>query len=201
MIVGLLTQETTTFKGRYYQLSDARNEPKPVQHPHPPICVGGSGERRTLRTAARFVQHWNFVGGTRRSSPGSATSCISTARTSAATLRRFSSRVTFSSQGTRMPPPSRPPNWQRSVPSSALSTSDPPWIRACSSRWPLPCVSSKGRTATPDQVRLHPSGMVRVTARPDQTPGPPPDQWVLLGLHRLGAEVSFSFRLSIRRRC
>ncbi len=64
MIVGLLTQETTTFNGRYYQLSDARNEPKPVQRPHPPICVGGSGEKRTLRTAARFAQHWNFVGGT-----------------------------------------------------------------------------------------------------------------------------------------
>jgi F420-dependent oxidoreductase-like protein len=64
VIVGLLTQETTNFNGRYYQLTDARNEPKPVQRPHPPICVGGSGERRTLRTAARFAQHWNFVGGT-----------------------------------------------------------------------------------------------------------------------------------------
>jgi alkanesulfonate monooxygenase SsuD/methylene tetrahydromethanopterin reductase-like flavin-dependent oxidoreductase (luciferase family) len=64
LIVGLLTQETTTFSGRYYQLTEARNEPKPVQRPHPPICIGGSGERRTLRTAARFAQHWNFVGGT-----------------------------------------------------------------------------------------------------------------------------------------
>jgi F420-dependent oxidoreductase-like protein len=64
VIVGLLTQEATTFRGRYYQLSNARNEPKPVQRPHLPICVGGSGERRTLRTAARFAQHWNFVGGT-----------------------------------------------------------------------------------------------------------------------------------------
>ena len=57
-------QETTTFKGEYYQLVDARNEPKAVQRPHIPICIGGSGERRTLRTAARFAQHWNFVGGT-----------------------------------------------------------------------------------------------------------------------------------------
>jgi F420-dependent oxidoreductase-like protein len=64
VIVGLLTQETTTFDGEYYQLRDARNEPKPLQRPHPPICVGGSGEKRTLRTAARFAQHWNFVGGT-----------------------------------------------------------------------------------------------------------------------------------------
>ena len=64
VLVGLLSQETTTFKGEYYHLVDARNEPKGVQRPHPPICIGGSGERRTLRTAARFAQHWNFVGGT-----------------------------------------------------------------------------------------------------------------------------------------
>lgn len=64
VLVGLLTQEVTTFAGDYYQLADARCEPKPVQQPHPPICIGGSGEKRTLRTAARFAQHWNFVGGT-----------------------------------------------------------------------------------------------------------------------------------------
>src|SRR5580698_5057064 len=64
VIVGLLSQETTSFKGSFYDLTDARCEPKPVQRPHPPICIGGSGERRTLRTAARFAQHWNFVGGT-----------------------------------------------------------------------------------------------------------------------------------------
>jgi F420-dependent oxidoreductase-like protein len=64
VIVGLLSQETTNFAGRYYTLSAARCEPKPVQQPHPPICIGGSGERRTLRTAARWAQHWNFVGGT-----------------------------------------------------------------------------------------------------------------------------------------
>jgi F420-dependent oxidoreductase-like protein len=64
VITRLLSQETTTFGGTYYQLRDARCEPKPVQRPHPPLCIGGNGERRTLRTAARFAQHWNFVGGT-----------------------------------------------------------------------------------------------------------------------------------------
>ena len=64
VLVGLLSQETTTFSGRYYQLAEARCEPKGPQRPHPPICIGGSGERRTLRTVARYAQHWNFVGGT-----------------------------------------------------------------------------------------------------------------------------------------
>jgi F420-dependent oxidoreductase-like protein len=64
VLTGLLSQETTDFSGRYYSLNGARCEPKPVQRPHPPICIGGSGERRTLRTAARYAQHWNYVGGT-----------------------------------------------------------------------------------------------------------------------------------------
>ncbi len=64
VLVGMLTQETTDFNGQYYQLRNARNEPKGPQQPHPPICIGGSGERRTLRTTARYAQHWNFAGGT-----------------------------------------------------------------------------------------------------------------------------------------
>jgi len=60
----LSPQPTTTFKGKYYELASARCNPKPVQQPHPPVCIGGSGEKRTLRTAARFAQHWNFDSGT-----------------------------------------------------------------------------------------------------------------------------------------
>ena len=63
VLIGLLSQETTTLHGKHYQLTEARNEPKGPQRPHPPICIGGSGERRTLRTTARYAQHWNFVGG------------------------------------------------------------------------------------------------------------------------------------------
>jgi F420-dependent oxidoreductase-like protein len=64
VLIGLLSQETTDFDGKYYQLAGARNEPKGPQRPHPPICIGGSGEKRTLRTTAKYAQHWNFVGGT-----------------------------------------------------------------------------------------------------------------------------------------
>ena len=64
VLIGLLSHEATDFSGQYYQLAGARNEPKGVQRPHPPIVIGGNGERRTLRTAAKYAQHWNFVGGT-----------------------------------------------------------------------------------------------------------------------------------------
>lgn len=64
VLKGLLSQETTTFDGHYYQLKDARNEPKGPQQPHPPICIGGNGEKRTLRITAQYADHWNFVGGT-----------------------------------------------------------------------------------------------------------------------------------------
>jgi F420-dependent oxidoreductase-like protein len=60
-IVGLLSNETTTLDGRFYQLSAARNEPKGPQKPHPPICIGGSGEKRTLRVVAKHAQHWNHA--------------------------------------------------------------------------------------------------------------------------------------------
>jgi F420-dependent oxidoreductase-like protein len=63
VIVSLLSKQATTFTGAWFQLNEAWCEPKPVQRPHPPIVIGGGGERRTLRTAARWAQHWNFPGG------------------------------------------------------------------------------------------------------------------------------------------
>jgi F420-dependent oxidoreductase-like protein len=63
VLIGLLSRETTDFSGRFYQLTAARNEPKGPQRPHPPICIGGNGEKRTLRITAKYAQHWNFVGG------------------------------------------------------------------------------------------------------------------------------------------
>ena len=55
---GLLRDDVTDFDGEYFQLHDARSEPKPVQA-ELPIWVGGGGEKRTLRIAAQYADGWN----------------------------------------------------------------------------------------------------------------------------------------------
>ena len=64
IVVRMLSQQETTFAGKYFIVTDARNEPKGPQQPHAPIVIGGTGEQRTLRTVARWADHWNstFLG-------------------------------------------------------------------------------------------------------------------------------------------
>jgi F420-dependent oxidoreductase-like protein len=63
IIKRLFTQHLTDFDGRYYQLKQARCEPKPVQKPYPPFVIGGGGEQLTLRVVATYASIWNFAGG------------------------------------------------------------------------------------------------------------------------------------------
>lgn len=55
---GLLRDQVTNFDGRWFRLQEAKCEPKPVQ-PDLPIWIGGGGEQRTLRIAARYADGWN----------------------------------------------------------------------------------------------------------------------------------------------
>jgi F420-dependent oxidoreductase-like protein len=51
--------ETYSFDGQHYQLTDSPALPKPVQSPHPPLILGGSGKRRSATLAARFGDEYN----------------------------------------------------------------------------------------------------------------------------------------------
>ncbi|HWJ40380.1 MAG TPA: TIGR03619 family F420-dependent LLM class oxidoreductase [Candidatus Limnocylindrales bacterium] len=59
----LWTQEHAKFEGRYAKFSDLIFLPRPVQQPHPPITIGGSGEKIMLKLVARFADRWNCPAG------------------------------------------------------------------------------------------------------------------------------------------
>lgn len=62
LIKEMWTQESATFRGRYFSIEDAILEPKPIQKPHPPIMIGGEGRKFTLRVVARWADSCNVFG-------------------------------------------------------------------------------------------------------------------------------------------
>jgi F420-dependent oxidoreductase-like protein len=58
----MFTEERPTFTGRHYHIEAAFNRPRPIQAGGPRIMIGGTGERRTLRIAARYADMTNWFG-------------------------------------------------------------------------------------------------------------------------------------------
>ena len=55
-------EPNASFEGKYYQIKNAYCNPKPIQKPSPPILVGGSGERKTLKIVAKYADACNLFG-------------------------------------------------------------------------------------------------------------------------------------------
>ncbi|MDW0179061.1 MAG: TIGR03560 family F420-dependent LLM class oxidoreductase [Nitrososphaeraceae archaeon] len=55
-------EPSASFNGIYYQIRNAYCNPKPIQKPSPPILVGGSGERKTLKIVAKYADACNLFG-------------------------------------------------------------------------------------------------------------------------------------------
>jgi F420-dependent oxidoreductase-like protein len=55
--------DETPYRGKYYQLERPLNSPQALSKPHPPIMIGGGGEKKTLRLVARYAQACNLFPG------------------------------------------------------------------------------------------------------------------------------------------
>ncbi|MDH4112140.1 MAG: TIGR03560 family F420-dependent LLM class oxidoreductase [Actinomycetota bacterium] len=62
IVHGLLTDDRFSFHGKHYQLEDVAFAPKGIQHPHPPIVVGGNGGPRVAELVSRWADEFNTVG-------------------------------------------------------------------------------------------------------------------------------------------
>jgi F420-dependent oxidoreductase-like protein len=62
VVTRLFTGETVSYDGKLVSLREARLGPAPVQSPHPPIWIGGTGPKRTLPLVARYADVWHAFG-------------------------------------------------------------------------------------------------------------------------------------------
>lgn len=57
------SEDDGPFEGTHYRLGRTMNVPQPLRRPHPPILIGGGGEKKTLRLVAQYAQACNLFGG------------------------------------------------------------------------------------------------------------------------------------------
>jgi F420-dependent oxidoreductase-like protein len=60
IIKKMWTEERASYAGKYYKINEAVCEPMPVQKPHPPITIGGSGEKLTLKVTAQYADRFDW---------------------------------------------------------------------------------------------------------------------------------------------
>ncbi len=93
IIRAMFTEERPSFEGTFYTIDRALNRPRPIQPRGPRILIGGSGEKRTLKLAARFADMTNWFGTLEEAAPKLAVldrHCESVGRDPAEILRTVS---------------------------------------------------------------------------------------------------------------
>jgi F420-dependent oxidoreductase-like protein len=61
IVLQMWSDDDGPYDGAHYQLAETINRPAPIQSPHPPIVIGGAGERKTLRMVAQYAQGCNII--------------------------------------------------------------------------------------------------------------------------------------------